>query len=171
MLASFGGGFGPAAQSLSLELYNSRARALGEIGEGEVAESGRLFGATSVIQVVASQIVGPTLFGLTYVHTVSFFPGAIFFVSAASICIALIFFSFIRLPKAGLVAPLVIDSDSDLERDAGVLITVDTVTDAVAPPHHDVEREETLVEVDETSPLLRSRKSSPEGGKLVDVSA
>ena len=39
ILASFGGGFGPAIQSIAIELYDQR---------GET-ESGRLFGALSVV--------------------------------------------------------------------------------------------------------------------------
>ena len=44
MLATFGIGYAPVVQSLSLELYVRRG--------GEVSEAGRLFGAMSVIQAL-----------------------------------------------------------------------------------------------------------------------
>ena len=52
VIAAFGGGFGPAAQALALELYNSRAKMLGEVEEDGTAEAGNLFGAMSVVQAM-----------------------------------------------------------------------------------------------------------------------
>lgn len=52
--------------------------------------------------VRSSQIVGPALFGLTYMKTAGTYPKTIFFMSAASIAISFVFVSFVRLPP---VAP------------------------------------------------------------------
>ncbi|KDQ61041.1 hypothetical protein JAAARDRAFT_32037 [Jaapia argillacea MUCL 33604] len=91
ILGSFGAGFGPAVQSLSLELFLRR-----EDGGGE---SGRLFGAISVVQVMCSQVLSPAIFGLVYMKTVATFPKAIFFMSAGVVVFAFVLFSLIRLPK------------------------------------------------------------------------
>ncbi|KAJ7510054.1 major facilitator superfamily domain-containing protein [Mycena galericulata] len=92
MLSSFGGGFSPAVQSASLELYTRKT------GESGNVESGRLFGALSVLQALCGQIIGPSLYGIVYVKTVATFPKAIFFVSVASVVISLTCLSLVRLP-------------------------------------------------------------------------
>ena len=46
MLASWGGGFNPAVQALALELYTRRHKSR------EEAETGKLFGALSVVQAM-----------------------------------------------------------------------------------------------------------------------
>ncbi|EPQ58298.1 MFS general substrate transporter [Gloeophyllum trabeum ATCC 11539] len=89
VLGSLGGGFGPAAQSLALELY---ARQGGR-------ETGRLFGAWSVVQVLASQVLGPAVYGVTYVRTVRTVPQAIFFLSAGGVALSFLLLALIRLPK------------------------------------------------------------------------
>ncbi|KAF9061927.1 major facilitator superfamily domain-containing protein [Rhodocollybia butyracea] len=90
MLASLGGGFGPAIQSVALELYAQRGG----------TETGRLFGAMGVMQALSSQIIGPAMYGLVYVNTVASFPRTIFFVSVASGFISFIFLSLVRLPRS-----------------------------------------------------------------------
>jgi MFS family permease len=90
MLGTFGIGYGPVVQSLSLELYVRRG--------GEVSEAGRLFGAMSVIQALGSQIIGPSLFGIVYIKTVATFPQAMFYVFVAVVLLSLSFLFLIRIP-------------------------------------------------------------------------
>lgn len=67
VFVSFGGGFGPATQSLALELYNARSRMLGHVAENEAAEAGKLFGALSVLQAMAYVITfSYSLFGFVF---------------------------------------------------------------------------------------------------------
>ncbi|TFK55076.1 MFS general substrate transporter [Heliocybe sulcata] len=91
VFGSFGAGFGPAAQSLALEIYTRQGG----------RETGRLFGAWSVVQVVASQVIGPALYGVTYMRTVETVPAAIFWVSAAGVLGSFGLLMFIRLPADG----------------------------------------------------------------------
>ncbi|KAJ7864988.1 major facilitator superfamily domain-containing protein [Mycena olivaceomarginata] len=102
ILASFGAGFGPAVQSVALELYTQK-------NDGAM-EAGRLFGGLSVIQALA-QIVGPSIYGLVYASTVSSFPKAIFFVSVASDCFSLFCVGFVRLGSSDRVG----DEEADSE--------------------------------------------------------
>ncbi|KAL5529764.1 hypothetical protein ACEPAG_5749 [Sanghuangporus baumii] len=88
ILASCGAGFGPAIQALAVDIYNGRGG----------TETGRLFGVLSVIQTISSQILGPTIYSLTYMKIVGFFPQGIFFVSVAAITCALISLLFVELP-------------------------------------------------------------------------
>ncbi|KAJ3851635.1 major facilitator superfamily domain-containing protein [Lentinula lateritia] len=90
MLGALGGGFSPALQSVALEMYTARGG----------TESGRLFGALSVVQALSSQIIGPAMYGLVYMKTVAVFPRTIFFVSVASTFISFVFLSFVRLPRS-----------------------------------------------------------------------
>ncbi|OCH93392.1 MFS general substrate transporter [Obba rivulosa] len=89
MLGSFGSGFGPAVQSLALALYTQRGG----------KESGRLFGAIGVVQTISSQILGPLLFGVTFVQMAKIFPQAIFVLGAAALTTSLVLLTFVRLPK------------------------------------------------------------------------
>ncbi|TCD62170.1 hypothetical protein EIP91_007253 [Steccherinum ochraceum] len=86
----FGSGHTPAAQSVTLALYAQRGG----------TESGKLLGALGVLQVLSSQVLGPTLFGLTYVKTVATLPATIFFVSSAVISLSFMFLLFVRVPQA-----------------------------------------------------------------------
>jgi len=88
MLGSFGVGFYPGIHSVALNLYRKR---------GE-KDNGRLFGALSVIQAL-SQIIGPAIFGFTYINTVRVLPAAIFFVSSSGTLFSFILLGFVRLPK------------------------------------------------------------------------
>jgi hypothetical protein len=92
MLGAFSAGFMPAAKSVALDLYAQR--------EGLPAhrlETGKLFGALSVVQALSMQILGPTLFGLVYVKTVAFFPRAIFFLAALADIVSFVALSLVRL--------------------------------------------------------------------------
>ncbi|KAF9265617.1 MFS general substrate transporter [Marasmius fiardii PR-910] len=89
ILGAVGTGYGPALQSVALDLYGERV-------EGE---TGRFFGALSVLQVLSSQIVGPTIYGVVYAKTVATSPWMIFFVSAAFVAFSLVALTFVRLPR------------------------------------------------------------------------
>ena len=106
---SFGAGFSPAAQSVALALYAKRGG----------VETGRLFGALSLIEAIrcdnimcclcglyihlwswfSSQILAPFIYGFVYVRTVAIYPPMIFFVFASAIFISFCLLSFIRIPK------------------------------------------------------------------------
>ncbi|KAF8473108.1 major facilitator superfamily domain-containing protein [Gautieria morchelliformis] len=94
VLRAFGGGFSPAVQSVALALYES--------GPNKGIETGKLFGGLSVLQALSSQIIGPSLFGLTYASTVDRFPKAIFVLATGLVACALLFISIVQLPKAPL---------------------------------------------------------------------
>ncbi|KAG6865398.1 hypothetical protein C0991_002892 [Blastosporella zonata] len=89
MVASMGAGLNPALQSVALALYRRRGG----------TESGRLFGALSVIQSMSSQIISPAMYGLVYTKTVATFPRAIFFLSTATIACSFALLAFVRLPR------------------------------------------------------------------------
>ncbi|GAA5882021.1 hypothetical protein JCM1840_000403 [Sporobolomyces johnsonii] len=79
-LQSLGSGASPAIQSLALAHSTPR-------------DAGRLFASLSVVQSLASQVVGPVVFGLTFMNTVGSTPEAIFWlagglcaVSGAALC-------------------------------------------------------------------------------------
>ncbi|KAF9265618.1 MFS general substrate transporter [Marasmius fiardii PR-910] len=88
MCGALGSGFAPAIQSVALDLYAKR-------GENE---TGRLFGALSVLQALSSQILGPAMYGVIYMKTVATFPQMIFFVSVAFTTFSLVTLAFVRLP-------------------------------------------------------------------------
>jgi len=89
-LGALATGYSPTTHSLSLELYTRRG--------GLPSEAGRLFGAMSVIQTVGNQVVGPSLFGIVYIKTVSALPETIFYVCAAIVLLSLFFLSLVRIP-------------------------------------------------------------------------
>ncbi|KAH8116885.1 MFS general substrate transporter [Phellopilus nigrolimitatus] len=130
MLVSWGGGFNPAVQALALELYTRRSRKQGG------AETGRLFGAMSVVQVMCAQIIGPAIFGLTYMKTVATYPRAIFWVSSGSMIVSLIFICLVRLPRSAHAA---------------------AAADVEDPPQPYIDREATLVDSDENGEDGQSR--------------
>jgi len=76
-------------QSAALALYTQRGG----------TESGKLFGAMSVMQSLCSQIIGPALFGVTFLKSVRTFPTAIFFLAAAAVMLSFIVLLFVRLPS------------------------------------------------------------------------
>ncbi|KAI8989675.1 major facilitator superfamily domain-containing protein [Trametes punicea] len=89
-LGALGMGFGPAVQSVALALYNRRGG----------RDSGKLFGAMSVVQAMSAQIFGPFLYGLTYAKTVASFPKAIFFVATGAVVTSCVLLAFVRLPES-----------------------------------------------------------------------
>jgi MFS family permease len=93
---SFGSGVSPAAHSISLETFSAQG--------GQ--ESGRLFGAFSVLQALSSQIIGPSLFGYVYMSTVATFPSAIFLLSAICVIVAFVFSCFVNDPAAAYSSPV-----------------------------------------------------------------
>jgi MFS family permease len=103
MLGSAGAGFSPAIQSVALEMFTQRGG----------TETGRLFGALSVIQALSSQIIGPALYGLVYMKTVATLPRTIFFVSVGSLFVSLVCLSLVRLPRSKGVA----DEDGHMRED------------------------------------------------------
>ncbi|CAA7270975.1 unnamed protein product [Cyclocybe aegerita] len=88
ILGSLGTGFSPAVQSVTLALYARRGG----------TESGRLFGAMSVVQALCSQILGPPMYSFVYMKTVATFPRTIFFVTVATLCISFLLYAFVRVP-------------------------------------------------------------------------
>jgi len=116
-------GYSPTTHSLSLELYTRRG--------GAPSEAGKLFGALSVIQTVGcapphdysdvdrvlyrNQVVGPSLFGVVYIKTVSTLPEAIFYLIVAVVLLSLFFLSLVRVPPhpdaidAEVEGPTVVD--------------------------------------------------------------
>ncbi|KAI0759595.1 MFS general substrate transporter [Trametes elegans] len=90
-LSSFGAGLVPACNSLALCIMQSR-------GDND---TGKLFGAFSVLQAVGQMILGPILFGLVYSKTVADYPKAIFAVAGGILVVAIAFLCLVR-PDAGL---------------------------------------------------------------------
>jgi hypothetical protein len=106
ILETWGTGSYPALQSLALAVYTS----------GGGTESGRLFGALSVVHVLwyvgcamvhirahfcnSAKVAGPTVFGITYAKTSATLPTAMFFVCMAIAFCILLLLAFVRLPKA-----------------------------------------------------------------------
>ncbi|KAG8679649.1 hypothetical protein FRC09_018825, partial [Ceratobasidium sp. 395] len=115
-LLSFGGGYGPAIQSLALSLTQNPTSETKQsvnpttdepryegasIDTSAPDDTGRLLGAMSVVHALCSQILGPSLFGMTFVATVASLPRAIFWLSAALNVAALISLLCVRLAPAG----------------------------------------------------------------------
>ncbi|CAE6516903.1 unnamed protein product [Rhizoctonia solani] len=111
---SFGGGFGPSVQSIALALSQDQAAdkrvdtdspapeyesVSKPVGSSTPSETGTLFGALSVLQAIASQIVGPSLFGLVFVKTISSAPHAIFWASAVCIMVSIFAMGMVRLKR------------------------------------------------------------------------
>ncbi|KAI0054031.1 MFS general substrate transporter [Auriscalpium vulgare] len=90
VLGSLASGFSPTTHSLALELYTQKGG----------TESGKLFGAMSVLSAIGSQFIGPSLYGIVYIRTVAKLPEAIFFMSASIVLLSFAFICFIRLPNA-----------------------------------------------------------------------
>ncbi|KAJ6623481.1 hypothetical protein B0H10DRAFT_2162474 [Mycena sp. CBHHK59/15] len=88
--------FASTGFSVALELYSGKG------GLDGTVESGKLFGALSVVQALCSQILGPSIYGLVYVKTVATFPKAIFFVSIGSVVVSFICLSLVsHIPDHG----------------------------------------------------------------------
>jgi MFS family permease len=105
---SLGGGFGPSVQSIALALCqdqttkpadHSDSSSESEDSARAPPETGRLFGALSVLQALASQIVGPSLFGVVFVSTIASAPRAIFWTSGACVLGSLMALGMVRLKR------------------------------------------------------------------------
>ncbi|KAI1783876.1 hypothetical protein LXA43DRAFT_902684 [Ganoderma leucocontextum] len=92
-LSGFGAGLIPAINSLALCVMQSR---------GET-DTGKMFGAFSLLQAIGQTIIGPVMFGIIYSKTVATYPKAIFVV-AGSIVLASIIVLLLLRPDA-LVRP------------------------------------------------------------------
>ncbi|KAK0459815.1 uncharacterized protein EV420DRAFT_1641998 [Desarmillaria tabescens] len=136
MLGSMGTGFSPAIQSVALELYTQRGG----------TESGRLFGALSVIQALSSQIIGPSLYAFVYIKTVATFPRTMFFVGVASVCVSLACLALIRLDDPEN-HPHMLDTEEEGAVDGSV------------------QRDDTLIDIDEAVGDLRGRTGSSSSGR------
>lgn len=88
MISSFGSGFNPSVQALALYLMPHGGK-----------DAGKLFGAIGMLGALSTQVIGPSLFGLTYMATVATFPKAIFVVGAVALLSAFVALSFVRLPR------------------------------------------------------------------------
>ncbi|KAI0699674.1 major facilitator superfamily domain-containing protein [Cytidiella melzeri] len=124
MSSAFGAGFAPAIQSVALALYTERGG----------TESGKLFGAMSVVQSLCSQIIGPTVFGTIYMKTAGTFPKTIFYVAAGAVTFSFIVVMFVRSPHTtvgmhitGETAVEVSEQDETLFDPEVPLIVVDDV--------------------------------------------
>ncbi|KAG9079647.1 hypothetical protein FS749_008338, partial [Ceratobasidium sp. UAMH 11750] len=115
-LLSFGGGYPPAIQSLALALTQGPSSEGAQnvnpttdepryegasIDTSAPDDTGRLLGAMSVVHALCSQILGPSLFGMTFVATIASLPRAIFWLSAALNLAALMSLLFVRLASPG----------------------------------------------------------------------
>ncbi|KAF9469433.1 major facilitator superfamily domain-containing protein [Collybia nuda] len=98
LLGATGAGFNPAVQTVALGMFLGMTGA--GTGEGS-GESGRLFGALSVVQALCSQILGPAGYGLVYMKTAGTFPRAIFLVSGGTVGLALGLLAFVKLRQVG----------------------------------------------------------------------
>jgi hypothetical protein len=88
VFSSFGGGAGPAIQSLALAHASPR-------------DAGRLFASLSVLQSVAAQVVGPLLFGAVFIWSVPDYPEAIFWVAVGLFGLALGAMLCVKLRRRG----------------------------------------------------------------------
>ncbi|CAE6436761.1 unnamed protein product [Rhizoctonia solani] len=125
---SFGGGFGPSVQSIALALSQDQAAdkrtddpptpEYDSISKPTTpstpSENGTLFGALSVLQAISSQIVGPSLFGLVFVKTISSAPHAIFWTSACCIIVSLFALGMVGLKREETVRAEGVDEESRL---------------------------------------------------------
>jgi MFS family permease len=87
-LHSFGTGFTPAVRSIALELFVRRGG----------TESGKLFGALSVLQALGGSVFGPAIYGTVYASTVGWFPQAVFFVTAGAVIVSFVAVGLVRFP-------------------------------------------------------------------------
>ncbi|CCM04726.1 uncharacterized protein FIBRA_06914 [Fibroporia radiculosa] len=89
VISSLGIGFSPAINSVASALYTQNGG----------KELGKLFGALGVVQTISSQVLGPFLYGVTYMKTVATVPTAIFIVSVVALTIAFLLLVPIRLQE------------------------------------------------------------------------
>ncbi|KZT09657.1 MFS general substrate transporter [Laetiporus sulphureus 93-53] len=94
IVSALGAGFTPAVNSVASALYMQQGG----------RELGKLFGALGVVQTICSQVMGPFVFGVTYMKTVATFPQAIFVVTVAVLAV-----SFIMLVPTRVHSPSNVD--------------------------------------------------------------
>jgi hypothetical protein len=104
---------------------------------------------------LSSQIIGPALFGFTYIRTVAVFPAAIFFVSAGIVVVSFVLFSFVRVPKESVEE------------------VIDDMEDQVAGPLP-IAHDETLLDLESEDHnseghMDQQRDNDPAENTLVDV--
>ncbi|WWC91944.1 uncharacterized protein L201_006896 [Kwoniella dendrophila CBS 6074] len=87
ILTTLGGPSNPAANSLALSLLK------------DPNQSGRLFGALSVLHALGANLLSPLLFGTIFASTVGTYAATIFILAAVSLVLAQICVSFVRLDK------------------------------------------------------------------------
>lgn len=112
---SLGGGYPPAIQSLALTLTQSPTSTnapgvdssandippdASSVDTSAPDDTGQLLGAMSVVQALCSQILGPALFGMTFVATVDSLPRAIFWLSVILNIGSLLFLTVVRLSRS-----------------------------------------------------------------------
>lgn len=87
----------------------------------------------------SSQVLGPALYGLTYMNTVRTFPAAIFFVTSASITLAFALLALVRIPPeaasaADVEGAIALPADGeDADARAVPAIVVEDVGKAASP--------------------------------------
>ncbi|CAL1693907.1 unnamed protein product [Somion occarium] len=89
MVTCFGAGFSPAIQSAALTIYT----------ESGGSEAGKLFGAFSIVEALCIALLGPTIYGVTFMKTIATLPSAIYMLTAVLLTISLFFSLLIRVPK------------------------------------------------------------------------
>lgn len=82
----------------------------------------------------SSQIIGPAIFGFTYIKTVRAFPPAIFFLSTTGAFVSLILLSFVRLPKESCTRDELMDEAED---QASSTLPRPTATEALVASNND----------------------------------
>nr|XP_019010539.1 uncharacterized protein I206_05011 [Kwoniella pini CBS 10737]OCF49320.1 hypothetical protein I206_05011 [Kwoniella pini CBS 10737] len=86
IMTTLGGSGNPAANSLALSLLNDPS-----------TQSGKLFGALSVLHALGANLISPLMFGTVFASTVGIYPATIFTIATCSLILAQICMSFIRL--------------------------------------------------------------------------
>ncbi|OXG79438.1 hypothetical protein C349_04385 [Cryptococcus neoformans var. grubii Br795] len=88
-LTTFGSPSTPAANSLALSLLP------------DPSQSGRLFGALSVVHALGATLISPLMFGMLFASTVEYYPAAVFALAAACVGGALVCMLCVRIPESG----------------------------------------------------------------------
>nr|XP_019043904.1 hypothetical protein I302_07179 [Kwoniella bestiolae CBS 10118]OCF22834.1 hypothetical protein I302_07179 [Kwoniella bestiolae CBS 10118] len=87
ILLTLGGPSNPAANSLALSLLS------------DPSQSGRLFGALSVLHALGANLISPLMFGTVYAATVGTYAPTIFAIAAGSLILAQICMAFVKLDR------------------------------------------------------------------------
>ncbi|KIY31892.1 hypothetical protein I305_05525 [Cryptococcus gattii E566] len=88
-LTTFGSPATPAANSLALSLLP------------DPSQSGRLFGALSVVHALGATLISPLMFGMLFASTVEDYAAAVFALAAAFVGGALVCMLCVRIPELG----------------------------------------------------------------------